>query len=1204
VIKPLSSEKVTLDGNEAVADVAYRVCELFAIYPITPSSPMGEWVDEWSAKKLTNLWGHIPEVIEMQSEAGAAGALHGALQTGALASTFTASQGLLLMIPNMYKIAGELHPCVMHVTARALATHALSIFGDQADVMACRQTGWAMLCSNSVQEAHDFAAIAHAVTLSTRVPFLHFFDGFRTSHEVQKISRLGDDDLRALIDPADIQAFRDKAQTSDRPVLRGTAQNPDVYFQAREASNPYYDAVAARVQETFDDFAARTGRAYKLYEYEGDPKADRVIVIMGSGAETVAETSKYLNARGEKTGVLKIRLYRPFDATALLAALPSTVKSLAVLDRTKEPGALGEPLFVDVATALFESPLAGKVRLIGGRYGLGQKEFTSAMAKSVFDELKLAKPKKRFTVGINDDVTHLSLAYDETFDIETDDTRRAVFYGLGADGTVGANKNSIKIIGEGTDLYAQGFFVYDSKKSGAMTVSHLRFGPNPIRLPYLINRASFVAVHHFPFVERMEVLSQAIPGGTLLLNIAAPAEQVWDRLPLEVQARIIDLKLKVYAIDAYSVARAAGMGGQINTVMQTCFFALAGVLPRDEAIAAIKKAIKKTYGRKGDAVVAKNHAAVDASLAALHEIKVPAKVTTTQARPPVVSPAAPDFVKRVTAVMMAGDGDKLPVSAFTPDGTWPLSTTRWEKRNIAQEIPVWDASLCIQCNKCVMVCPHACIRPAAYPDAAAAGAPATFKRTKLRSSELPGYSYTIQVAPEDCTGCTLCQRVCPAKDKSDIKRKALMMAPQEPLRATESANWEFFLQLPPPPAVLIQDTVKGSQFRAPLFEFSGACTGCGETPYVKLLTQLFGDRLIAGNATGCTSIYGGNLPTTPYCTDSNGRGPAWANSLFEDNAEYGLGLRTGVDQLATQARRLLAELSVQLPAALVDGIRNADQKNDASINAVRAHVAELKGLLAKINDPKAAALLNFADYLVKKSVWVIGGDGWAYDIGYGGLDHVLAGNRKVNVLVLDTEVYSNTGGQCSKSTAFGAVAKFSAAGKDSNKKDLAMLAASYGHVYVARVAFGAKDSQTVQAFLEAEAHPGPSLIIAYAHCIAHGFNLANGLDQQKLAVETGYWPLIRFDPARAAKGLAPLILDSAPPKQPVSAFTANEMRYQILFKTNPERAANLAKRAQTAVDERVANYKYMAAETPAVAPQPAAAPAPAKDAPASGKPSA
>ncbi|MDD3178757.1 MAG: pyruvate:ferredoxin (flavodoxin) oxidoreductase [Opitutaceae bacterium] len=1175
MIKSLAPKRVTLDGNEAAADVAYRVCELFAIFPITPSSPMGEWVDEWAAKKQTNLWGHIPEVIEMQSEGGAAGALHGALQTGALASTFTASQGLLLMIPNMYKIAGELHPCVMHVTARALATHALSIFGDHGDVMACRQTGFAMLCSGSVQEVHDFAAVAHSATLATRVPFLHFFDGFRTSHEVQKIARLDDEDVLSLIDPAHIKAFRDKAMTPDRPIIRGTAQNPDVFFQAREACNPFYEVTAAKVQETFDALAARTGRAYKLFDYEGHPQADRVVVIMGSGAETVSGASAWLNSQGEKTGVVRVRLYRPFDAKALLAALPSTVKSIAVLDRTKEPGAPAEPLFLDVASALYESDRAGKVKMIGGVYGLGSKEFTPAMAKAVYDELKKSAPKTRFTVGINDDVTHRSLPYDERFDLETEDTRRAVFYGLGADGTVGANKNSIKIIGESTDLYAQGYFVYDSKKSGSMTVSHLRFGPQPIRSPYLIGQAGFVAVHHFPFMERVEVLAQARPGGTLLLNIAAPAEQVWDRLPREVQARIIDLKLKVYAIDAYSVARAAGMGGQINTVMQTCFFALSGVLPRDEAIEAIKKAIKKTYGRKGDAVVAKNHAAVDASLAALHEIKVPASVTATKGRPPVVSPAAPDFVKRVTAVMIAGDGDKLPVSAFAPDGTWPLSTTRWEKRNIAQEIPVWDPALCIQCNKCVMVCPHAAIRPAAYPDAAAADAPATFKRTKLRSAELPGHSFTIQIAPEDCTGCTLCQKVCPAKDKTEPKRKALMMARQEPLRMAENDNWEFFLKLPPPPAALLQDNVKGSQFRQPLFEFSGACTGCGETAYLKLLTQLFGDRLIAANATGCTSIYGGNLPTTPYCTDRNGRGPAWANSLFEDNAEFGLGLRGGADQLAVQAQRLLQELTPVLPAPLVEGFRTADQATDAGLAAARSVVAELKKLLAKRDDEPSRQLLQLADYLVKKSVWIIGGDGWAYDIGYGGLDHVLASGRNVNVLVLDTEVYSNTGGQCSKSTAMGAVAKFAAAGKGNNKKDLALIASTYSNVYVARVAIGAKDSQTVQAFLEAEAHPGPSLIIAYSHCIAHGFALANGLEHQKLAVDTGYWPLFRHDPARAERGQPAIVLDSPAPKQPLSAFTSNELRYQVLFKSSPERAAELAKKAQAGIDARVVAYKHL-----------------------------
>ena len=1212
MIKPLSSEKSTLDANEAVANVAYRVCEFFAIYPITPSSPMGEWVDEWSAKKKKNLWGHIPEVLEMQSEGGAAGALHGALQAGALSASFTASQGLLLMIPNLYKIAGELHPFVLHVTARALASHALSIFGDHSDVMACRQTGVAMLCSNSVQEAHDFAIISHSVTLKTRVPFMHYFDGFRTSHEVQKISILSDDDVRSMIDMDAVKAFRDNALTPDRPSIRGTAQNPDVFFQAREACNPFYDAVPNAVQEAFDDLAARTGRQYKLFDYEGAPDADRVIVIMGSGAETVSETAAFLNAKGEKTGVVTIRLLRPFDPVAMLAALPKTVKSIAVLDRTKEPGALAEPLFQDIATALYESDRSG-IRLIGGRYGLGSKEFTPAMVKSVFDELKSASPKKRFTVGINDDITKLSLNYDETFDIETADTRRALFFGLGADGTVGANKNSIKIIGEGTDLYAQGYFVYDSKKSGAMTVSHLRFGPKPIRSPYLINSASFVAIHHFPFMERIEVLAQAAVGATLLINLNVPADQVWDRLPREVQARIIEKKLKLFAIDAYSVARAAGMGGQINTVMQTCFFALSGVLPRDEAIEAIKYAIKKTYGKKGDAVVAKNHAAVDASLAALHEIKITATVTAKENREPVVAEAAPDFVKRITAVMMAGDGDRLPVSAFAPNGTFPVSTTQWEKRNIALEIPVWDATLCIQCNKCVLVCPHAAIRCAAYPTAAAAGAPETFKKTDLKVKDVPGHSFTIQIAPEDCTGCTLCQKVCPAKDKTDVKRKALMMAPQPPLRATERANYDFFLKLPPAPAALLQDTVKGTQFRAPLFEYSGACTGCGETPYVKLLSQLYGDRLLVANATGCSSIYGGNLPTTPYTTTPEGRGPAWSNSLFEDNAEYGLGIRAGVDQLAVQSWRLLGELADKLPASLVESIQKTDQSTDAGLATVRGLVAQLKTLLAGLSDEKSKSLLSLADYLVKKSVWILGGDGWAYDIGFGGLDHVFASGRKINILVMDTEVYSNTGGQCSKATPMGAIAKFAAGGKESNKKDLGMIAASYGNVYVAKIAFGAKDSQTIQAFVEAEKHPGVSLIIAYSHCIAHGYNLANGLDQQKLAVDTGYWPLFRYDPSRIAKGQAPFILDSAAPKAPISTYMANEMRFQALTKMDPARAAELGKRAQAAVEERFAGYQHLAAAgakavTPATLAGPASASptvpvAPAKEAPPA-KPSA
>jgi pyruvate-ferredoxin/flavodoxin oxidoreductase len=955
VIKPLSPVLSTLDANEAVANVAYRVCELFAIYPITPSSPMGEWVDEWSAKKMKNLWGHIPEVIEMQSEGGAAGALHGALQAGAISSSFTASQGLLLMIPNLYKIAGELHPFVLHVTARALASHALSIFGDHSDVMACRQTGVAMLCSHSVQEAHDLAAIAHAATLQTSIPFMHYFDGFRTSHEVQKIAMISDEDLQSLVDKDKIKAFRDHALTPDRPAIRGTAQNPDVFFQAREACNPFYDAVPAKVQEAMDAFAARTGRQYKLFDYEGHPEADRVIVIMGSGSDTVSEAVAYLNSKGEKLGLIKVRLFRPFDAAAMLAALPKTVRSIAVLDRTKEPGALGEPLFQDVATALYESELVGKVKIIGGRYGLGSKEFTPAMVKAVFDELKSSKPKTRFTVGINDDVTRLSLAFDETFDIESDDTRRAVFYGLGADGTVGANKNSIKIIGEGTDLYAQGYFVYDSKKSGAMTVSHLRFGPKPIRSPYLIRSADFVAIHHFPFVERIDVLKEARPGATLLLNMATPSDQVWDRLPREVQARIIELKLKLFAIDAISVARAAGMGGQINTVMQTCFFALSGVLPRDEAIEAIKYAIKKTYGKKGDAIVAKNHAAVDAALAAMHEIPVPATVTGKEVRQPVVAEAAPDAVKRTIGVMMAGDGDRLPVSSFLPDGTFPVATTQWEKRNIALEVPSWDPALCIQCNKCVLVCPHAAIRCAAYPDAAVAGAPETFKSVKLRSNEAPGHKFTIQVAPEDCTGCTLCAKVCPAKDKTAPNRKALMMVEQPPLLAQERKNYDFFLKLPPAPAALLRPDVKGSQFRQPLFEYSGACTGCGETPYVKLLTQLYGDRLLIANATGCSSIYGGNLPTTPYCTNSNGRGPAWSNSLFEDNAEFGLGMRAGVDQLAVQSRDCSTSSPRSCLPLSVEGFKAADQKTRRRVSlSARAHVAALKRpCAAAIDDDKA-----------------------------------------------------------------------------------------------------------------------------------------------------------------------------------------------------------------------------------------------------------
>lgn len=1175
MIKSHAPVQITLDANEAVASVAYRVSELFVIYPITPSSPMGEWVDEWSVKGKPNLRGHVPEVIEMQSEAGAAGSLHGALQAGCQACSFTASQGLLLMIPNLYKIAGELHPFVLHVTARTLATHALSIFGDHSDVMACRQTGAALLCSNSVQEAQDFAAIAHAATLETRVPFLHFFDGFRTSHEVQKITRLEDDDLRAMIDESKVAAHRLNGLTPDHPAIRGTAQNPDVFFQAREASNRFHDLVPEVVQDLFDDFAARTGRQYHLFDYEGHPEADRVVVIMGSGAETVAETSAWLNAQGERTGVLKVRLYRPLEAKAFLAALPPSVKQIAVLDRTKEPGALAEPLFLDVATALYEGERA-EIKLIGGRYGLGSKEFTPAMVKAVYAELKKATPKKRFTVGINDDLTHLSLEFEPDFDLESPETRRAIFFGLGSDGTVGANKNSIKIIGEGTDLFAQGYFVYDSKKSGAMTVSHLRFGPKDIRAPYLISKAAFVAVHHFPFMERLDVLAQAAPGATLLLNVALPPDKVWDRLPVEIQERIIGLKLQVHVIDAVVVARAAGMGGQINTIMQTCFFALAKVLPRAEAIVAIKEAIRKTYAKKGEAVVARNEAAVDAALAGLQEITIPAAVTTTLRRPPFVPVNAPDFVQRVTARMLAGQGDDLPVSAFIPDGTWPVATTRWEKRNIAQEIPIWDATLCIQCNKCVLVCPHAAIRVAAYPLEALSAAPETFKHGKLRSQEVPNHAYTIQVAAEDCTGCTLCQKVCPARDKSELKRKALMMAPAAPLIAAEAVNFDFFLKLPPAPVALLQDTVKGSQFREPLFEFSGACSGCGETPYLKLLTQLYGDRLIMANATGCSSIYGGNLPTTPYCTDRNGRGPAWSNSLFEDNAEYGMGLRAGVDQLDMQAKRLLGELAPQLPAELVALINTTDQSGDAGIAIVRQGVVELKKLLPAMVDERSAVLLQLADYLVKKTVWIIGGDGWAYDIGFGGLDHVLATGRKVNILVLDTEVYSNTGGQMSKSTPRAAVAKFAAGGKPVAKKDLGLIAMSYGNVYVARVAMGAKDEQTLRAFLEAEAYDGPSLIIAYSHCVMHGIDMSKGMRNQKAAVDSGQWPLYRYNPERALRGENPLSLDSRAPKIPLKDYLHMENRFKMLELSKPEVAKELFEEAQNDVNERWALYEYMA----------------------------
>jgi pyruvate-ferredoxin/flavodoxin oxidoreductase len=1173
---------LTLDGNEAVASVAHRTNEVIAIYPITPSSNMGEWADEWASKGMPNIWGNVPDVVEMQSEGGAAGAVHGALQAGALSTTFTASQGLLLMIPNMYKIAGELTAFTMHVAARTVATHALSIFGDHSDVMACRQTGFALLASNSVQEAHDFAAISQAATLRARVPFLHFFDGFRTSHEVAKMEELTDDDLRAMLDEKSIAEHRHRALTPDRPVLRGSAQNPDAFFQAREACNPFHLACPGFVQEAMDRFAALTGRAYHLFDYVGHPEAERVIILMGSGAETVHETVEWLLSRGEKVGILKVRLYRPFDIPAFAGALPKTVKALAVLDRTKEPGAIGDPLYLDVVTALVEARTLELTHfekepvVMGGRYGLSSKEFTPGMIKAVFDELSKRSPKNHFTIGIMDDVTHTSLPYDADLDIEPESMVRALFYGLGADGTVGANKNSIKIIGEETDNFAQGYFVYDSKKSGAVTVSHLRFGPRPIRSAYLISKASFVACHQDQFLDRYDMLEAAIPGAVFLLNTPFDKDEAWDQLPLEMQEQILEKRLKVWVIDAYKVAKSLGMGVRINTIMQTCFFAISGVLPREEAIVQIKKAIEKTYGKKGEEMVRRNFAAVDETLAHLSEMTVPTKITSTRRRPPIVSDAAPDFVKRVSGVMLAGKGDLLPVSAFPPDGTWPLSTARWEKRNIALDIPVWDEKICIQCNKCAMVCPHAAIRAKVFDPGLLSGKPLTYKSVDFKGPEYKGKAYTIQVAPEDCTGCTLCVQVCPAKDKANPKHKSLDMAPQRPLREAEAANYDFFLGLPEADRETVRTDVKGTQFLQPLFEYSGACAGCGETPYVKLLTQLFGDRTLIANATGCSSIYGGNLPTTPYSTNSSGRGPAWSNSLFEDNAEFGLGFRLAADAHGDHARSLVKGLASRVGESLVDEILGASQDTEAGIVAQRKRVVTLRAALQNVKTPEAGRLDQLADYLVKKCVWIVGGDGWAYDIGYGGLDHVLASGRKVNILVLDTEVYSNTGGQASKATPMGAAAKFAAKGKSVPKKDLGMLAMTYGNVYVAHVAYGAKDSQTVKAFQEAESYPGTSIIIAYSPCIAHGYDMSFSLDQQKLAVDSGYWPIYRFDPRRIAAGETPLILDSTQIKSSLADFMRNEARFRMVEQQDPARFRMLLGKAEREVRNRFSVYENLA----------------------------
>lgn len=1179
--QPREKEIVSWDGNEAAASVAYRMSESIAIYPITPSTPMGEFADEWAAKNKPNLWGTVPSITEMQSEAGVAGTVHGMLQSGALATTFTASQGLLLMTPILYKLAGQLLPCCIHVTARTVATHALSIFGDHSDIMAVRQTGMALLGSINTQEAHDLAAVAHAATLRGRIPFIHFFDGFRTSHEINDVEVLSDETLRALLDEGALGAITDRALSPDHPVLRGTAQNPDAYFQAREACNLYYQALPGIVQETMDELARLTGRSYYLCEYFGDAEAERVLVLMGSGAETARETLHALQAEGQKVGVLLVRLYRPFPVEAFVAALPRTVRRIGVLDRTKEPGAVGEPLYQDVVAALAEVRGAEAPAVFGGRYGLASKEFTPAMVRGVFAELASPEPRRHFTVGIEDDVTGLSVAYDPAWELPLPGVTEALFYGLGSDGTVGANKNTIKIISEETGAHAQAYFVYDSKKSGGITISHLRFGTDPIRAPYLITQADFTACHQWHLLSQYDILETAKPGGIFLLNSPHPVSEVWSHFDRDTQAAILEKNLRVYVIDAYRVARENGMGGRINTIMQVCFFALSGVIPEAQAIAAIKHAITKTYGRKGPEIVEKNHAAVDASLAGLHELKIPAAVSSVLHRAPVVPDSAPDFVRSVEGVLLAGKGDWLPVSAFPVDGTWPTGTSKWEKRNLAQEIPVWDADLCIQCNKCVLVCPHAAIRAKHYPAEALVNPPETFLSAPFRSPELKDHRYTIQVAAEDCTGCRLCIQICPAKDKTNPRHKALDPAAQLPLREAERVNFSYFLDLPEPDRNRLRtDLVKDSQFLEPLFEFSGACVGCGETPYLKLLTQLYGDRTVIANATGCSSIYGGNLPTTPYTTNAEGRGPAWANSLFEDNAEFGLGIRLGLDRKREYARHLLHQLAPTLGDNLAQALLEAPQSTETEIAEQRARVAELRRRLETSSHSAALHLRTLADYLVEKTVWVVGGDGWAYDIGFGGLDHVLSLGANLNILVLDTEVYSNTGGQASKSTQVGAVAKFAASGKDRRKKDLGLHAINIGNVYVARIAFGAKDSQTVKAFTEAASYPGTSLIIAYSHCIAHGYNLAHGLDQQKLAVDSGYWPIYRHDPRRRAEGLNPFVLDCAAPKVPIARFTENEVRYRLLGAMDPDRARELGDLAQAQSEETFAFYKKLATPNP------------------------
>lgn len=1180
----MKKNMITIDGNEAVAIIAYAVNEVCAIYPITPSSGMGEWCDAWAAAGKKNIWGNIPIVSELQSEGGAAGTVHGSLQSGALTTTFTASQGLLLMYPNMFKIAGELTSVVFHVSARALAAQALSIFGDHSDVMAVRSTGFAMLCSNSVQEAMDFALISHAATLESRVPFLHFFDGFRTSHEVMKIEEVPEEVIREMMDEELIGAHRRRGLTPDKPVMRGTAQNPDVYFQGRETVNNFYSACTGIVQKLMNKFADLTGRQYHLFDYVGAPDAERVIVIMGSGAEAVEDTVNYLNAQGEKIGLVKVRLYRPFFNEQFLAILPKTVKSIAVLDRLKEPGSTGEPLYLDVVHAISESfgngelTLSGYPKIIGGRYGLSSKEFTPAMVKAVFDELSRTKSKNSFTIGINDDVSHTSLEFDSDFSIESKGTFRGMFYGLGADGTVGANKNSIKIIGEETENYAQGYFVYDSKKSGSTTVSHLRFGPNPIKSTYLISKANFVACHQQNFLEQFDMLSPAEEGATFLLNTQIPKEEIWDSLPEQVQRDLITKKMKFYTIDGYGVAQATGMGGRVNSVMQTCFFAISNIMPREDAISAIKHAIEKTYGKKGEKIVLMNYAAVDKTIENLFEIPVPTEITSTKQLRPSVTSDATEFVQNFTATLISGKGDSVPVSMMPVDGTFPVGTAMFEKRNLALEIPAWDKEWCIQCNKCAIVCPHAAIRIKIYDENQLENAPASYQSMKLKNKDYgENLAYTVQVAPEDCTGCGICVEICPAKNKRETRLKSINMVPQVPIRDQERENYQFFLDLPEfDRRKLNVSSVKDSQFLQPLFEYSGACLGCGETPYVKLASQMFGDRMIVANATGCSSIYGGNLPTTPWTKNSDGRGPAWSNSLFEDNAEFGFGFRTALDSHESNAKAMLSKFGASIGDDLTSAILQADQSDEVGIFEQRERVMILKDKLRELNTGDAKHLLEISDYLVKKSVWIMGGDGWAYDIGFGGLDHVLASGKNVNILVLDTEVYSNTGGQMSKSTPMGAVAKFASGGKPTAKKDLALMATSYGNCYVARVAMGANDAQTVRAFSEAEQFNGPSLIIAYSHCIAHGIDIRFGMTQQRLAVECGHWILFRYNPDWKKEGKNPFKLDSKALKIPFSEYAYTETRYSMLLKSHPEEAKLLMIEAQKQISANWKHYEHLA----------------------------